>query len=64
MAPVIALIRLDLAGAVVADHGEDLAGIEIEIGMVQGRDAAIALDQAAGVQEGSAIVRQVMPTPF
>ena len=42
--------RLDqrrLAGAVVADHGQDLARIEIEIGIVEGGDAAVALDEAA-----------------
>ena len=36
-----------LAGAVVADHGQDLAGQQLEIGAVQGRDVAEALDQAA-----------------
>ena len=42
--------RLDqrrLAGAVVADDGEDLARIEVEVGMVERGDAAVALDQAA-----------------
>ena len=42
--------RLDqrrLAGAVVADHGEDLAGIEIEVGVVERGDAAVALDELA-----------------
>ena len=42
--------RLDerrFAGAVVADDGEDFARIEIEIGMVEGGDTAIALDEAA-----------------
>ena len=42
--------RLDqrrFAGAVVADHGEDLAGIEVEIGVVERGDAPVALDQPA-----------------
>ena len=40
--------RLDqrgLSGAVVADDREDLAGIEIEVGMIHRGDAAVALDQ-------------------
>jgi hypothetical protein len=48
--------RLDhrgLAGAVVADHGKDFAGIEIEIGLVERGDAAIALDETAGGEKGS-----------
>ena len=47
--------RLDqrrLAGAVVADDGQDFARTEIEIGMVEGDDAAVALDQAARVEDG------------
>ena len=37
--------RLDqrrLAGAVVADDGEDLVGIEVEVGVVERDDAAVA----------------------
>ena len=44
--------RLDqaaLAGAVVADHRQDLAGAQLEVGAVQRRDLAVALDQAAGL---------------
>jgi hypothetical protein len=44
--------RLDqagLAGAVVADHGQDFAGAQLEIGAVQRGDLAVALDQAAGL---------------
>ena len=47
--------RLDqrrFAGAVVADHGQDFARIEVEIRIVEGGDAAIALDQAAGGEKG------------
>ena len=47
--------RLDqrrLAGAVVADHAEDLARHEIEIGVIQRDDAAKTLDQAPGLQKG------------
>src|SRR6185437_9306980 len=42
--------RLDqrrLAGAVVADHGEDLPGQELEVGPVQRHDLAEALDEPA-----------------
>ena len=48
--------RLDqrrLAGAVVADHGEDLAGQQLEVGAVQRGDVAVALDQAARFQHRS-----------
>ena len=41
--------RLDearLAGSVIPDHGQDLAGIEIEIGVVERDHAAIMLDEA------------------
>jgi hypothetical protein len=47
--------RLDqrrLAGAVVADDGEDFAGIEVEIGVIERGDAAVALDQPAGGENG------------
>ncbi|MCY1302655.1 hypothetical protein D9M70_523250 [compost metagenome] len=47
--------RLDhrgLAGTVVADHGEDLAGIEVEVGIVEGGHATVALDEAAGCENG------------
>ena len=47
--------RLDqrrLAGAVVADHGEDLAGIEIEVGVVERGDATVALDELAAGEDG------------
>ncbi len=41
-----------LAGAVVADHGQDLAGQKVEIGVVDGRDTTEALDQAPGLEDG------------
>ena len=43
--------RLDqrrFAGAVVANDGQDLAGIEFEVGPVERRDVAVALDQTPG----------------
>ena len=43
--------RLDqrrLAGAVVPDHRQDLPRQKVEIGAVQGNDAAEVLDQAVG----------------
>ena len=52
--------RLDqarLAGAVVADHGEDLAGVEVEVGAVDGGHVAVALDQPAGLQDRRAAAR-------
>ena len=65
--------RLDqrrLAGAVVADHGQDLARHQVEIGMVERRDAAVALDEAAGLQDGRLLETgwrmadgALMPTP-
>src|SRR4030095_12265648 len=51
--------RLDergLAGAVVADHGQDFAGIEVEIRMVERGDAAVALAQAARLEDGRGAV--------
>src|SRR6266545_2371811 len=47
--------RLDegrLAGAVVADDGLDLAGEQLEVAAVQGGHLAVALDQAARLQDG------------
>ncbi len=47
--------RLDqrgLAGAVVADDGEDLAGMKVEIAMVERRDPAIPLDEATRLENG------------
>jgi hypothetical protein len=44
--------RLDqaaLAGAVVADHGQDFAGAQFKVGAVQRGDLAVALDQALGL---------------
>jgi hypothetical protein len=37
---------------VVADHGEDLAGPQGEVGAVERRDLAVALDEAAGLEHG------------
>lgn len=60
--PDLALVRGDrtgesldqagLAGAVVADDGEDLAGQQVEVGAVDGGDMAVPLDQAAGLEHG------------
>src|SRR5262249_11828849 len=50
--------RLDqrrLAGAVVADDRQDLAGIEIEIRLVEGRDPAEPLDEPAGREKGGGV---------
>ena len=47
--------RLDerrLAGAVVADDGQNLAGQQIEVGAIQGRDLPVPLHQAARLQDG------------
>ena len=63
--------RLDqrrLAGAVVADDGQDLSGVELEIGAIQGRDVAVALDQATGLDDGRRLVcgdrrRSLLPSP-
>jgi hypothetical protein len=57
--------RLDqrgLAGAVIADDGEDFAGIEVEIGVVERGDAAIALDETACGENGFACM--ITPKPF
>jgi hypothetical protein len=57
--------RLDqagLAGAVVADHREDLAGVELEVAAVErGDDPAVALDQALRLQDR--VVAVVMSSP-
>ena len=47
--------RLDegrLAGTVVADDSQDFTRVEVEIGIVESRDAAIALDQPACGEDG------------
>src|SRR5262249_9541844 len=47
--------RLDerrLAGAVVADDGEELAGAPLEVGAVERGDVAVALHQALGLHDG------------
>ena len=40
-----------LAGAIVADHGQDLAGVEIEVCPVQGNDMAVVLHKATRLQD-------------
>src|SRR5579863_2850336 len=40
-----------LAGAVVADHGENLARKEIEVGLVERGNAAVPLDEAARLKD-------------
>ena len=45
--------RLDqcrLAGAIVADDGQNLSRIELEIGAIQRRDMTVALDEAMGLE--------------
>ena len=49
-APAEHLDQRRLAGAVVADDAEDLARHEIEIGVVERGDAAVALDEAARLE--------------
>ena len=44
-----------LAGAVVADHAEDLVRPQVEIGVIERDDAAVALDQAARFEDGPAV---------
>ncbi len=46
--------RLDqgaLAGTVVADHGKDLSRHQIEIAMIEGGYAAVALDEIAAFEK-------------
>jgi hypothetical protein len=46
--------RLDQAGlarAVVADHGQDLAGAQFKVGAVERGDLPVALDQALGLHD-------------
>ena len=46
--------RLDqrrLAGAVVADHAEDLVRHEVEVGVVERHHPAVALDEPARLQD-------------
>ena len=46
-----ALDERRLAGAVVADHGEHLAGVQLEVGAGERCHPAEALDQALGLQD-------------
>ena len=39
------------SGAVVADHAENLARHQVEIGMIEGGDAAVALHEPARHQD-------------
>src|SRR6185436_18641495 len=53
--------RLDqrrLAGAVVADDREDLAGVELEVGAVQRDDLAVALHQTARLEDRLPVLRR------
>ena len=45
-----------LAGAVVADDGQHLARVQVEVGAVEADDAAEGLDQAAGLDDRLASV--------
>src|SRR5688572_16207109 len=50
--------RLDqcrFARTVVADHRQDLAGVELEVRLVQSRDAAEPFGKSAGLQDGRAV---------
>ena len=47
-----ALDEAGLAGAVVADDGEYFAGIELEIGSIQGDDATECLDEPTALKDG------------
>ena len=50
----VARQRLDqrrLAGAVVADQGDDLAGVDVEVGAVQGGHLAEPAGQPAGLED-------------
>ena len=55
-APVQRLDQGGLAGAVVADDRQHLAGVEVEVDAVEADDPAEGLDQAAGRQDRSARV--------
>jgi hypothetical protein len=56
-----ALDEAALAGAVVADHGQDFAGAQFEVGAVQRGDLAVALDQALGLHHESWVVHVSAP---
>ena len=48
--------RLDqrrLAGTVVADQGDDLTGVDVEVGLVQGLHPPEAAAQPAGLEQGA-----------
>ena len=45
--------RRRLAGAVLAEQAEDLAGLDLEIEMVDGDEVAVGLGQAAGPDRGA-----------
>ena len=51
-APEKHLIRVDLPGAVVADDGENLAGVELEAHSVERDDAAERLDEVDPLDDG------------
>ena len=46
-APDITLSKRRLAGAVVADEGDDLAGVDVEVDVVERLDEAVVLLDAA-----------------
>ena len=64
-APQSALISVDLPAPLSPMTAEDLVRHQVEIGVVEGGDAAVALDQAAGLQDRLVVsaMRSLMPTP-
>ena len=62
-APDEALDQRGLAGAVVADHGQDLARHQVEVRAGQRGHVAVALDQAAGLEDRRLRAVALMPSP-
>ena len=50
-----------LAGAVVADEAEDLAVAQLEVDLVDGGDAAEALDDVAALEHAPAASSAISP---
>jgi hypothetical protein len=51
--PVNALTIVDFTGTVVADERDNLAWVDVEVGVVQGTHVAEAATQAASFQDGT-----------
>ena len=60
-APEIALISVDLPAPLSPMTPRISSGVEIEIGIVERDDAAVALDEAARLEDG--FVVSLMPKP-